>query len=292
MNHPIKYMTVAALTTALAACGGGSSGDSTGSMSLDVTDAPTDKFTKVEITFTGVTLQPADGQAIEFTFDEPKTLDLLQLQGGETAPLLNEEEVPAGEYEWIRLTLDVDNSFVYEGDVQYTLFVPSGAQTGLKLVSGFTVAQGGSTNFTIDFDARKSIVDPQGNVADYFLKPALRLIDNLEAGSIAGTVDASTVIQTECTDASTYSGMVYVFEGADATPDDLGSENEALVAVPVSDEDNLGTYTYKAAFLSAGEYTVSYSCDTDDNEVDEELTFVGTQNVTVEAEVEATANFE
>ncbi|MDX1756168.1 MAG: DUF4382 domain-containing protein [Marinobacter sp.] len=295
MNHSLKAFSVAALAAALTACGGGSSSsddDSTGSMSLDVTDAPTDQFAEVVIEFTGLTLQPADGEAIEFTFDEPKTLDLLTLQGGETAPLLENEEVPAGEYSWIRLTLNVDNSYVTEtGGAEKTLFIPSGAETGLKLVSGFTVAQGGSSSFTIDFDARKSIVDPQGAVADYFLRPALRLVNNLEVGSIAGTVDESTVIQTECADSSQYTGMVYVYEGSDATPDDLGSANEPLVAVPVAYDEESTTYSFKAAFLLEGDYTASYSCDTDDNEADEELTFVGTQNVAVVADSEATANF-
>lgn len=155
---------------------------------------------------------------------------------------------------------------------QKTLFVPSGAQTGLKLVSGFSVPEGGSANFTIDFDARKSIVNPQGGQADYYLKPTLRLIDNSEAGTIVGTVDASTVIQTECADPSTYTGMVYVYQNSGVTPDDLGSGNEPLVAVPVSDEEDPGVYTYKAAFLAEGDYTVSYSCSTDDNEIDEDLT--------------------
>lgn len=292
MKNSVKYFSVSALAAALAACGGSGSDSSTGSFSLDVTDAPTDQFAKVEITFTGVILKPADGEQIEFTFDEPRTLDLLQLQGGETAPLLEGEEIEAGEYEWIRLTLDVDNSFIYESenpDVPLELFVPSGAETGLKLVSGFTVAQGSETNFTIDFDARKSIVNPQsGAVADYFLKPALRLIDNLEVGSIAGEVDFPTIDQSTTCD---YEGAAYVYSGADVTPTDLNVNNEdgPLMVVPVSDEDNDGLYSYTAAFLTEGDYTVSYSCQFDDNEQDDTLEFIGTQNVTVVAGEEATA---
>lgn len=295
MNHSLKLFTVTALASALAACGGGGSGDgdSTGTVSMNVTDAPTASFNEVVVTFTGITLKPADGEAIEFTFDEAKTLDLLTLQGGESAPLLDGEEVPAGEYNWVRLTLDMDpaNTYVMDDEGQKTLFIPSGAQTGLKLVSGFTVAQGGENNFTIDFDVRKSIVNPQGGQADYYLKPALRLVDNLEVGSIIGQVDYGTINSaSDCTDG--YEGSAYVYEGADVTPSDLNVNNEEgnpLMVVPVEFDDESDLYSYKAAFLTEGDYTVSYSCQVDDNEEDDDIEFDGTQNVTVEADVETEA---
>ncbi|BES69811.1 hypothetical protein RE428_08290 [Marinobacter nanhaiticus D15-8W] len=298
MKHTlIRGFTVAALAAAVSACGGGGSGSSdgaTGSVSLNITDAPTDAFTEVVITFTGVTLKPNDGEAITIEFDEPKTLDLLTLQGGESAPLLEDVEVAAGDYAWIRLTLDESNLYVMnESGGMETLAVPSGAQTGLKLVSGFTVAAGGESDFTIDFDVRKSIVNPQGNgvAADYFLKPALRLVNNLEVGSITGTVDYATINQSDTCD---YEGMTYIYLGADVEPTDLNlnSDGGPLMAVPVSDDENPGTYTYKAAFLSEGDYTVSYSCQLDDNETDNALTFIGTQNVAVVAGEESTADID
>jgi len=304
MNHsltPIKALgalTALGIAVALAGCDGkatlGSGGSKTGEVSMDITDAPTDQFSEVNIVFTGIVLKPADGEEIEFTFEEPRELDLLSLQGGETATLLDSEEVAAGRYSWVRLTLDVDQSHVMENGQQKTLFIPSGAQTGLKLVSGFTVAADGSNRFTIDFDVRKSIVDPQGNPqgADYFLKPTLRLVDNQEVGAIAGNVDASTVIQTQCANVSEYTGMVYVFEGFNAVLDDLGSNNEPLMAVPVSDDRVPGDYDYKAAFLTEGNYTVSYSCTPDDNDLNEPLNFEESQNVSVEANATARVDFE
>ncbi|MBL3557883.1 MULTISPECIES: DUF4382 domain-containing protein [Marinobacter] len=303
MNYGlIKGLSITALAAAVAACGGSGSSDSdaTGTASFDVTDAPTAQFTEVVVTFTGLSVKPADGEAIEFTFDEAKTLDLLTLQGGESAPLLEDQEFPAGEYEWIRLTLNVDNSYVSEVDgSEKTLFIPSGAQTGLKLVSGFTIAQGGDNNFTIDFDVRKSIVNPQGGQADYYLKPALRLIDNLEVGSITGQVDFSAIQQTRGTDDTddskldcAYDGSAYIYQGADVEPTDLNINEEGgpLMVVPVTANPDDGLYSYTAAFLTAGDYTVSYSCQLDDNELDDELEFDGTQNVTVEAGVETEAD--
>lgn len=302
MIRSAKYLSVAALTTALAACGGGGSasgGGATGTMSLGLTDAPTDMFTKVNITFTGVTLKPADGDTINFTFDAPKTLDLLKLQNGVSASLLEDEEVPAGHYNWIRLTLDEDKLNAYNGDTVYKLVVPSGGQTGLKLVNGFTVAEGGDKNFTIDFDVRKSIVDPKGSPqgASYFLKPALRLIDNLRVGSITGDVDYAAINQDpalmDCSAAD--HGSVYIYAGADVTPTDINvnePDNGPLTTVAVTSDPTDSVDHFKAAFLTEGDYTLSYTCQTDDNETTDKggtLEFIGTQNVTVVADKETKA---
>ena len=156
------------------------------------------------------------------------------------------------------------------------------------------MAADSTSQYTIDFDVRKSVVNPQGNPqgADYFLKPALRLVSNEEVGAIAGTVDASTVIQTQCDNVAEYTGMVYVFEGFNAALDDLGSTNEPLMTVPVSDEQVPGEYNYKAAFLTEGNYTVSYSCTPDDNDQNEALVFEESQNMSVEADVTSRVDFE
>lgn len=290
-NALIKGFGITALAAAIAACGGSGGDSATGTASFNVTDAPTDQLTEVFITFTGLSVKPSGGEAIEFTFDEAKTLDLLTLQGGESAPLLEDQELPAGDYEWIRLTLDVDNSYVSEDDgSRKTLFIPSGAQTGLKLVSGFAVAEGGNNNFTIDFDVRKSIVNPKGGQADYYLKPALRLVDNLKVGSITGQVDYALINSTRMNDAEQpncaegYEGSAYIYEGADVTPTDLNVTEEGgpLMVVPVTANESDSLYSYTAAFLTAGDYTVSYSCQLDDNETGDDLEFDGTQNVTVE----------
>ncbi|WP_203143469.1 DUF4382 domain-containing protein [Marinobacter mangrovi] len=299
----VQGFAISAMTAALAACGGGGDGDdaaATGSVSVGMADAPIDNVDEVNITVTGVVLKPAGGDKITFEFDEPKSLNLLDLQNGNVASLIEDEEVPAGEYNWIRLMLsdNPDDLNVMIGDAIYTLEVPSGSQTGLKLNTGFTVPAGGDAAFTIDFDVRKSLVEPVGNSADYFLKPSLRLIDNIEVGTLTGTVDSSTIIQTECADSQTYAGAVYVYNGTDVTPDDLGSANEPLVVVPVNEDVNEpGTYTYTNSFIAEGDYTVSYTCDmdelTDDNgePLDEDLNFIDTQNTSVTAGETTTVNF-
>ncbi|MDG5499739.1 DUF4382 domain-containing protein [Marinobacter sp. BGYM27] len=299
MKNTAKYMSIAALTAALAACGGGDSNDGssaeTGTLSMGLTDAPVDSVKEVNITITGIEAKPAGGDRIRFDFEKPISLNLLDLQNGAVAQLLADEEVPAGEYNWARLQLGDQSTFTVIADDggTYTLRVPSGDQTGLK-TSKFNVPAGGAAAFTIDFDVRKSLVKPNGGPTDYMLKPVLRLVENDNVGTIQGAVD-STVVASECSDATNYAGAVYIFEGAAAVPDDLGSANEPMMVAPV--DTHTGNYDYTAAFVTAGEYTVSYTCDmdsvedADENPVDEDLSFYGTQSATVEAGEITVSNF-
>ena len=57
-----------------------------------------------------------------------------------------------------------------------------------------------------------------------------------------------------------------------------------------NDEDLDGIYNYTAAFLVAGDYTISYSCQLDNNETDDDLDFEGTQNVSVVADTQTEAD--
>jgi hypothetical protein len=302
MNQSLKLFTVAALAGALAACGGGGSGSSepaTGSVSVGLTDAPVDSALEVNIEVTALVLQPADGERTRFELEFPAPINLLDLQGGAFESLITDEEVLAGNYNWMRLELGDDNTVVIDNDSgtgSYPLTTPSarGVQT-----SGFTVPAGGEVSFTIDFDVRKSLVDPVGQEG-YKLKPVLRLVDNSEVGKITGTV-AGELITQECGDALTpeFAGNVYIHSDTSVTPDDIGSANEPLVVVPVKED---GGYTYVAAFIPAGAYKVSYTCGNDlieDDQgepADDDINFVTSESapepVFVEANETTTENFE
>ncbi len=299
-KYPLQLLLASSLT-ALAACGGssGSGGESTGSFSLAVTDAAIDSASHVFVEFSGVSIKPADGEAIEFTFDEAKSIDLLALQGSASEGLVNGEEVPAGDYEWIRLHVNAENDGVLDSYLeldtgnQLELRVPSGSQTGLKLVSGFTVTANGTADFTIDFDLRKSVILPPSDaIGGAMLKPTLRLIDNTAAGSIAGNVDLEVITEQCASDTGEQFGAVYVYSGTDATVSDVsGGDGDPITTALVSESG--GEYSYEAGFLDEGDYTVAYTCGAmdDDPEAEDSLTFVGESNATVEADAETEVNF-
>jgi len=210
--------------------------------------------------------------------------------------LLDGVVIPAGDYEWVRLKVNADPNvggdsyLVLEvGGEQCEIRIPSGDQTGLKLVKGFTVAVGAITDFTIDFDLRKSLVAPPGQKTTvntcgnqaYLLKPILRMVNNLQVGAISGTVDENLILR-ECVSSATapYPGNVYLFgpiaagtsdttvmpDDYDAVPTDPNGA-DALVSAMV--DPTTGNYTI--GFVVPGRYKLAYTCDMDDAEVDADL---------------------
>jgi hypothetical protein len=304
MRQQIRNVTAGFVLLGLAACGGGgseSAGD--GRVSLSITDAPIDDASSVVVQFSGVAFkrEGAAAEAVESLTPSPRQLNLLEYQEGRAALLLDGVTLPAGTYEWIRLIVDNepnvrDSYLTLTTGEECELRVPSGAESGLKLNRGFTLPADGSVALTIDFDLRKSIHAPPGlqsTLAEctqgYLMRPTLRIVDNSNVGAIAGTVDSALVTEG-CLP------KVYLYSGAGVVPDDLeettaGVDVDPVVVAGVALADGDTAYRYHAAFLPPGPYTAAFTCVDDDPTADDTLTFVGTQDVTVQANLIGTANF-
>jgi hypothetical protein len=253
----------AATAVALTACGGGSRSSGMGQMQLAVADAPIDGAQAVVVKFTGIELTGNDGSPVDITFTDPKSIDLLNQSGTASAVLFN-QPIPAGSYGQIRLMVVADgdpaNSHITLADgSMHGLQVPSGSETGLKLVTGFTVPSSGVVDYTIDFDLRQAIVAPAGQSPVYTLKPVERLVDNTTVGNIQGVV-SNTVVIGSCTPG------VYLYNGTVIAPEDMNSAapsgdlNQPLSSkVPVATSQP--PYYYQFTFLPPGMYTVAFTCD-------------------------------
>lgn len=262
-----------------------------GKLAIAVTDAPVDGAEAVVVQFTGIEIQGPGGPQ-SFDFASPKTIDLLELTGDESLDLLPETDLDAGEYQWIRLKVNaergVTDSYIDIDGARYSLFVPSGSQSGLKLNRPFVIAAGGLTDFTIDFDLRKSVHEPQNAADDYFLRPTLRVVDNAEVGHINGMIDPNLINAEGCTDSS----AVYLFDGADAEVDDVDANDPEPITTGLVEVNNDGDYVYEIGFVLAGDYTLGFTCEAanDDPETDDVINFT-TQNVTVTADGTVTVDF-
>ncbi len=271
----------------VAGCGGsgGSGGEKTGFIAIGITDAPVDIVSAVVVEFTGVTLKPASGDEIVVTFDTPKSFDLLTLTGGLTAELLQETEVPVGEYNWVRLAVNAEFDSVFDSYAmtptgQVELLVPSGNNSGLKLVSGFTVMQNQSTNLVIDWDLRQALSDPLGQPG-FHLRPALRVTDLSAYGTLNGTVSDLLITDESCTNdpALGTGSAVYIYNGAIDVPGDIGdAENEPFITATVSQNES-GIYVFEVNFLSTGDYTAAFTCQASDDDpaVDDDIVFTPPQ---------------
>jgi len=247
----------------LAACGGGGSGHM-GQMTLSVGDAPVDGAQAVVVKFTGVELVPNSGNPVDINFPSPKIIDLLSQSGTASAVLFN-QPIPAGDYGQIRLMVAADgnpsNSYITLSDgTVHGLQVPSGSETGLKLVTGFTVPSSGVVDYSIDFNLRQAITCPPGQAPACILKPVERLVDNTTVGNIQGQVSATLIAANAgCTPG------VYLYSGTVTAPEDMNSTaaatdtNQPLASkAPIA--TSLPPYYYQFTFLPPGSYTVAFTC--------------------------------
>lgn len=263
----------------LAACGGGggevaSSAASSGSISVDLTDGPIDSASEVKIVFTGIELHQASGTTTSIDFSTPKSIDLIKLQGGVTSALTQESAVPAGDYDWMRLKVLASKNSQSESYIkllsgeQYPLWIPSGSETGLKLVRPFKVAQGSITRLVIDFDLRKSITAPPGQDPNYIMRPTLRLLDQLQIGKLVTTVNLATLATAQLgaqAAVSACKGGLYLFSGGAATPDDQDADAadgaDPILYQPLVYDGVNPSVTINLPFVEVGAYTIAATCN-------------------------------
>jgi hypothetical protein len=295
-----RYLSAALATALIAACGGGGSSSSakptTGAFKLSVTDAPVDSAQEVWVQFRAVEFKPAGGNPVMQELKDaqgaaaPRRINLLPLQDGRTSVLLDGVQLPAGAYEWLRLIVDnepnVRDSYIVIAGNECELRIPSGDESGLKLIRGFTLPAGGSLALTADFDLRKSIRQPpgqQGNGVNctqaYLMKPVLRLVQDSEVGAITGKVDPTLLAPLDCT------RMVYAFsDGTNAAgttvPDDFDETAPDPVQMVKADAV---TGAYQVSFLPAGNYSVAYTCGVDDMAKSDTLVFTAAKGAVVQA---------
>jgi hypothetical protein len=297
----LSVALLSALTLTLAACNGSNSDTATsqtGTLNLGITDAPLDSATAVVVAFSGVEVHGPDGTKT-FKFDSPKTIDLLKYQGANAATLIDGATLTAGDYQWIRLDIDAADSYITLDDgTRHDLTIPSGAETGLKLVSGFTVPVGGAADFTIDFNLRKSVNAPTNpSTTAYMLRPALRLINNVKVGTIKGTVANSLTIGTLSIADATCGPAVYIYSGANAITGDVNTSTTAgvqpLDSAMLKLNNTTGAYDYSIGFVAAGDYTLAVTCaKLDAPDQADTLNFSATKTVTVTANETSTVNFQ
>ncbi len=309
-----KIQSGAILTTisilTLSGCSSGSGGDS-GVLSLAVSDAAVQGITQVCIEFSEAEFKKAGSPNQVIVFDPPAKVDLLAYQGMNAAPLLTDETLEAGEYQWARLAVnaaqgagggagagmnDTDcagsgSYVVTDSGAVHGLYIPSGGESGLKLNRGFTLPVGGGVDFVAEFDLMKSVHAPQGLDPDYIMRPVVHLFDRTETGSIAGEVSMELATQDLCKPA------VFVYASGDIPDDDeddgVMDSVDPITSAMVSMQGD-GRFTYEIGPILAGTYDVAFSCDEDMPLEDETLNYVLSADNPVEVvnKSQATANFQ
>lgn len=273
--------------------GDSSSAEGTGTLSVNITDAPIDNVTSLIIAFSAVHVRQAgedgeEGSWLRYELDTIHQIDLLTLTGPVSEPLLTDVDIPAGTYDEIRLIIvdgtaaggDFYNTYLVTSDGgTEPLFVPSGTSSGLKLKNPFVITAGGSTALTIDMDLSKSVM-MTGN-GRYHLKPVLRVVDNLQYGHIGGSIEAVN-IEESCTRPNS-KPKVYLYAAAEE-PVEMSEGAPVIATSPVTLNEETGMFDYSIGFVEVGEYVLALTCDGD---LDEPLTEENTEEETLVSFVES-----
>jgi hypothetical protein len=278
------------LLSILSACGSGGSsssatGTGTGTLSTSLTDSTTADYKAVYVTVLEVQVHrnTNSGKKWQVVASPEETYNLLELVNG-VREHLGLADLPQGHYTQMRLLLGPDplpaaginilsephpypHYFIDHSDNYHELKVPSGYQTGIKMVSGFEINANQTTEVTLDFDALESIVQA-GSSGQCLLKPVIRVLDDLQDYSIV-----SGIVETR---GATITGLEGVLVSAQVhNPDATDPKDEVIVrARTVTDESG----HYKL-FVRPGNYhIVAYldgygpSCEMIDAESDNTYT--------------------
>jgi uncharacterized protein DUF4382 len=194
MRDRIKLLIVpliicAGLAAAVVGCHNSDSGAGTSQIRVMITDAPADHIDSAMVTISRVYLVPGDDDSERVDLmpisEGPKEFDLMVLRDGIEA-FLAEKSVAPGTYAQLRLVVEsaivtlVDGVTFDDGTSTRELFVPSGMQSGIKVLLNEPLeAEGGQlTIVVVDFDVDRNFVlhgDPAvpGGVTGILFTPTL-----------------------------------------------------------------------------------------------------------------------
>lgn len=231
-----------------------------GRITLTLTDAPIDasNIKEVNIAINRVEVIKKGSQAWQTikSFEDPKTIDLLEYTQGEYYEL-TEQYLTPGEYSGIRLQLNlanVDNgltvfpqsNLVFTNGTQETLFVEDGADNYVVVMREFEIATNQTTFLTLDFDVRKSIIL---SGQEYKLRPFMRMVDTNGAGGIDG----------QFRDFANYPKViVYAYTAGTFVSSEVNGEQPFANAISASLVKNTIGGRFYISFLPAGSYDLLF----------------------------------
>ena len=175
---------------------------------MALTDASTTDFQAVYVTISQVAVH-RDGGDWDIVSSLNKTVNLFDLVNGVRQDL-GLATLTSGSYTQLRLILSptpdgsinilsqghpFGNYFIDNSGVSQELKVPSGFQSGIKVVKGFDINANQTTELVLDFNAAKSIVKA-GASGKWLLKPTIKVLNVVEYSIIEGNVGQAGVLVT------------------------------------------------------------------------------------------------
>ena len=259
MRHQtIRILMAAASAFALAGCDSTSTG--TGSLAVQMTDAPFPygQVARADIFVVRIDAKAAETDATEASDDSRMSgwstiatpnaaINLLDLTGGKTTNL-GSATLVTGTYQSFRLVIDASKSSITLKDgTQPPIIWPSAARTGIKINLDHPISvTEGSSVMILDFDLGRSFVMRGNSISQNGLlfKPVIRAVASELTGSASGSVHQDTP-----TGAAAVGATVEVLKAGSAIDDAIP---EDIVRSTLTDASG----NFKFTFLLPGTYVV------------------------------------
>ncbi|MFB0522038.1 MAG: DUF4382 domain-containing protein, partial [Desulfatiglandales bacterium] len=223
--------------------------------SLSLTDATINGVKAVYVTIEEVSVHKDENGGWEVIAEPNRTYNLLELVNG-VREELGIAVLETGHYTQLRMKVkeqpDPGMSILSEGhpygnyvidnsDEYQELKIPSGYQTGVKVVCAFDINENQTTELILDFDASRSIVEA-GSSENLLLKPTIRVFELDEYSIIRGTVtDGGTELQGVLV-----SAQIHPYPPA-------GDAKDGVMVQASTTTDASGSY---AIFVAPGTYSI------------------------------------
>ena len=272
--------------------GDGDNGD-TALLDLGFSDALPEELTEVVIQVESITLRRSDGDVVINTFTiadleledaENFQVNMLDYPGARQLLVVQDLEVASGAYNGIFIEISATDP---DGNDSYVTELESGERKPLVLSGGGLALRGfelsaGEQAYTIEFELARSL-DYQAQPDNYLLTTeGFRVVNSITSASLSGIVDPDlfdTVTQCDEKLDPLVGNRLYLYQGAglnidslsdvfnDDSREDIPSGAIAPFAVSrVFFNQVTGNWDYAFGFLPAGDYTLVFACDTEDDD--------------------------
>ncbi|HSW11324.1 MAG TPA: DUF4382 domain-containing protein [Solimonas sp.] len=273
MNLRLPFLL---LTATLAAC--------ESSLDVDLATANFEDAKRIEVRLEGVELRDDSGGIVSIEADDPGLVDLLDYQGSALLRLVSDVEVPARNYQSLRLLLSDDDAELEEEDGDVRPIRLAASQPFLPV--DFSLDDDGSETLLAVLDLRFSLADRSASSGDYSLRQQGVAGLAGEVGTLRGSVDESYVSAGACAGIGDDGYAVYLFEGQRTAGSDFFADADDNPVVSASVLRNAGESDYRYAFrgLTEGDYTLVFTCQADLDDPESRQTLVFREPVAVEIE--------
>lgn len=261
-------------------------------ITVRLTDAPADGLDRVVVDIAGVDIRAEDGSFSRFDFDPPRTIDLAGLRNGRSETLIDNADIEPGRFQAIRLRFDPDNAVNQprvtriDGTTATLDYVVDARSVDID----FEIDEMERETLLLDINLRASLLEDDDDLAAnrFRFDPVMRAIRDSETASIQGAIAAALINQAGCSPA------MYLYSGSNAELTTL-SDSAPPLDSRFLDNATIGGATYQFPSLAAGDYTLAFTCDANDDDPESsegDVEFLAERTVSIDANEAATVDFQ